>query len=90
MGTFLARYLPHFSEVTAPLRELLTKENEFRWEDDKHGKAFRQLKEMLVAAPVLGYYDVSNQLLFKQTQVALGWARPFYKMGNRSNMRRVL
>ena len=30
MGTFLARYLPHFSEVTAPLRELLTKENEFR------------------------------------------------------------
>jgi len=32
-ATFLAHYCPMFSEITAPLRDLLTKENKFRWNE---------------------------------------------------------
>ncbi len=65
MGQFLAKFVPHFSEVTAPLRELLMKENEFRWNEHTHGKAFQQLKQMLVTAPVLGYYDVTKPIVIQ-------------------------
>ena len=60
MATYLAKFVPNFSEVTFELRQLLAKDNEFRWDDTRHGKAFRQLKEMLVSAPVLAYYDVTK------------------------------
>jgi hypothetical protein len=44
MATYLAKFVPNFSEVTFELRQLLAKDNEFRWDDTRHGKAFRQLK----------------------------------------------
>ena len=65
MATYLAKFVPHFSEITAPLRELLLRDIEFRWDDDKHGRALRQLKEMLISAPVLGYYDVSKPVIIQ-------------------------
>jgi RNase H-like domain found in reverse transcriptase len=42
------------------LRELLSKDVEFRWNDDKHGAAWRKLKELLTTAPVVQYYDVTK------------------------------
>jgi ribosomal protein S14 len=58
LGTsgFLARFCPAYSEITAVLRELLCKDNEYRWQDDRHGAAWRRLKELLTTAPVLQYY----------------------------------
>ena len=40
MASYLARYVPQFSEVCTPLRQLLGRENEFRWGDNTHGQAF--------------------------------------------------
>jgi len=41
MATYLAKFVPCFSEVAVPLRELLLRDTDFRWEHDRHGKALR-------------------------------------------------
>ena len=58
MATYLAKFVPNFSEVTGKLRELLSQDVEFCWIDSIHGRALQQLKQMLASAPVLKYYDV--------------------------------
>ena len=62
MAAFLAKYVPNFSEVTAPIRTLLDKNNEFQWDTDVHGKAFDELKQLLQRSPVLRYYDVTKAI----------------------------
>src|SRR2546425_9375284 len=32
-STYLAKFVPEFSEITAPLRELLNEKNEFQWNE---------------------------------------------------------
>lgn len=54
-ANFLARYCPMYSEITAPLRELLTAQNEYCW-DIRHTEAFNRLKLTLASPPVLQYF----------------------------------
>jgi len=56
MATFLARYCPNFSQVTAPLRQLLAENNEFLW-DVRHTEALDKLKQLLTHSPVLRYFS---------------------------------
>ena len=63
MATFLAKFCPNFSEVTAKIRELLSKSVEFRWDEAIQGVAFNKLKELLSSAPVLQYYDVTKPVV---------------------------
>lgn len=65
MATYLAKFVPNFSHVTAPLRQLLSRDVEFCWDKDRHGKALTQLKQMLVTAPVLSYYDVTKPVVIQ-------------------------
>jgi hypothetical protein len=58
MATYLAKFVPQFSNVTSKLRELFLPDVEFRWDNLIHGAALRQLKEMLVSAPV--YYAITT------------------------------
>ena len=60
MATYLARYTPGFSKMTAPLRDLLKRDNEFRWDSAVHSKAVAKIKDALSNAPVLRYYDVNK------------------------------
>src|SRR6266516_6738522 len=62
VATYLSRYAPVFSQQTAPLRSLLESKNEFRWDEDIHGKAFEQLKLTFENAPVLSYFDVNKEI----------------------------
>ena len=62
MATYLAKFCPNFSSVTAPIRTLLLKETEFIWQQDVHGVAFDRLKALLVNAPVLAYYNPAQPL----------------------------
>jgi transposase InsO family protein len=72
MAVFLAKFVPNFSEVTAKLRELLLKDVEFRWDDVTHGAALRKLKDMLVTAPVLQYYDVRKPVVIQSDASSMG------------------
>jgi len=62
MATYLAKFVPNFSEVTA---KLLSKDVEHRWDDTIHCAALRKIKDMLMTSPVLRYYDVSKPLLIQ-------------------------
>ena len=56
MVNYLSKFIPQFSETTAPLRELLHKENGWSWLTPQ--EAFNKLKGALVKP--LQYFDVSR------------------------------
>lgn len=53
---YLSKFIPNYSTITTPLRELLRKDVVFRW-DQPQDIAFRKLKGILVSPPVLCYFD---------------------------------
>src|SRR5436190_22670637 len=55
----LTKFIPHYSDIIQPLRELLKKNNEFSWTIEQD-KAFKDLKSALSSAPSLGFYDVTK------------------------------
>ena len=59
MATYLAKFVPNFSEVTAPIRTLLDKDVEFLWDVNVHGLALTNLRSLLKSAPVwvLQFFD---------------------------------
>jgi len=73
MVTFLARWVPNLSTVTAPMREMLENDVIFEWGDAQE-KSFKKVKELLTSAPVLKYYDVTKpvQLTCDSSQYGLG------------------
>lgn len=53
---YLARFIPRYSEISAPLRGLLGKNVDFDWQQI-HEKTFVRLKSLISSAPVLKYYS---------------------------------
>ena len=62
LATYRAQCTPGFMDMTSPIRELLKKENDFRWDNTTYGAAFDQLQSMLLTASVLKYCDVTKTL----------------------------
>ena len=59
MITYLCKSLPQYSEVTAPLCELLKKEVHWHFEKPQL-EAINKLKDMTTNSPVLQFYDPSK------------------------------
>jgi hypothetical protein len=60
MFTFQGQFMPHFSETTAVLCELLAAENEFCW-NVRHTEAFNGLKHALCNASLLHYFQPGEE-----------------------------
>ena len=58
--TYLASYIPNFSEKSAPLRELLHKETPFTWDED-HEQALTNLKRAVSSGACLQFYDPNKE-----------------------------
>ena len=56
MVTYLAKFIPRLSTVSAPLRMLLEQNNEWMWQHEQE-KCFQTLKNILTSEPVLKFYD---------------------------------
>ena len=56
MVTYLAKWIPGFSEKTTPLRSLLHKNNAWQWGPEQE-TAWEHLKNLITTEPVLQYYD---------------------------------
>eukprot|EP00731_Ephydatia_muelleri_P013230 Em0007g540a len=52
----LSKFTPNIAELTKPLRELLSKKNEWTW-NEIHQKAFSKLKDEVSTQPVLALYS---------------------------------
>ena len=60
-GNFVAKFTPHVSNFTEPLRELTKKNTGFHWLES-HDKAFENLKKLLSGPETLRYYNVINSV----------------------------
>ena len=61
MITYLSRFAPSLSEITAPMRSLMRENTEFVW-DSPQQQAFNRVKQTITQAPVLAYYDPHKSL----------------------------
>ena len=61
---YLAKFLPHLSQVSEPLRQLTKKNQPFDW-DKSHDAAFTQIKKLITEPPVLKYYESTKPLIIQ-------------------------
>ena len=59
MLAYVGRFIPNLSDKSTILRELTKKGSAWVW-DANSVRVFRELKEILVKAPVLRYFDVAK------------------------------
>lgn len=57
MVNYLQKFASNLSEITAPMRDLLKDGNQFQWDEQVQGSSFKQVKEILSAAPFLKFFD---------------------------------
>lgn len=62
MATYLAKFCPNLSEVTAPLRELTKKGITWIWTDE-HDESWKNLKALVANSPSLCMFDPQKQLV---------------------------
>lgn len=60
--TYLQKFLPHMSEVSAPLRILLKKDVQWHWELEQD-ESFKRLKSLASESPVLAFYNKDEDLI---------------------------
>lgn len=60
--TYVSRFIPNLASMNAPLRDLLKRESNFRWEAE-HQRSFDRLKKAIGAVHHLGYYDPMDRTL---------------------------
>ena len=60
MATYCAKFIPKFSDVSEPLRELTKKDQTFQW-STQHEQSFNQIKELLTSAQVMAYFDPKKE-----------------------------
>lgn len=56
MTNFCARFIPHYSTITDPLRKLIKQDAVWSWTDE-HDDALQRLRDILTSHPVVAYFD---------------------------------
>ena len=69
MANYHKRFIDRYSQRSAPLRNLLSKNVPFRWGDDQE-KSFQDLKQALISPPILRFPD-SSRSFHLQTDASL-------------------
>ena len=60
MTTYLSKFIPNYSQTSAPLRTLLEKDCEWHWEEQQ-SVAFSALKRYITNAPVLKFFNPESE-----------------------------
>jgi hypothetical protein len=64
MINHLSIFIPNVSQINAPLRELVKHDVLWHW-DRPQREAFNQLKQLLIKAPVMQYFDPSKKIVIQ-------------------------
>ena len=62
MTNYLSKFIPQYSDLTGPLRQLIHHDVEWHWHD-AHDAAFSKLKQALTNPPVLQFFDTSKPVV---------------------------
>jgi len=68
---YLSKYIPHFSEIAAPLRDLVKQNVEWSWQP-LHDRKLAELKKLITEAPVLKYYSPNEPIVVSVDASAKG------------------
>lgn len=60
MVTYCVKFIPHFSDISEPLRELTKNDVQFQW-NEQHEQSFNKIKELLASAKVMAYFDPEKE-----------------------------
>lgn len=73
MCNYLSRYIPRYSDINQPLRELMKNDILFRWESNQED-SFNKLKIALCRSPCLTYFDTNQDITLSvdSSSTALG------------------
>lgn len=66
-----SRYIPNYSTITFPLRQLTTADATLRWTEE-HANAFNTHKQALTSAPVLAHYRLEANTRASRIRIPLG------------------
>ena len=64
MSQYLSRFSPELAAVSEPLRDLLSKKNVWRWEEN-HTRCFEEIKKTLADPVCLATYDARKETLIR-------------------------
>ena len=67
----LSKFQPQTTELTKPLRDLLSSKNQWLWSDGQD-EAFRAIKESLTSTPTLAHYDASRDTKLSSDALSYG------------------
>ena len=75
LAQYLAKFLPHLSDITKPLRELTRNDTDWMWESSQQS-AVDTLKKAVASTPVLRYYNLADEVTIQcdASQSGLGAA----------------
>ncbi|KAJ0183794.1 hypothetical protein K1T71_000217 [Dendrolimus kikuchii] len=71
MFNYVSKFIPGYADITAPLRNLLKTDVDYRWEKN-HDSCFEQLKNLLTNAPVLAFYQPEKELTLSVDASSVG------------------
>ena len=76
MVNHLAKFTPNLAEMTKPLRELLSKKNDWCWEFPQK-ESFAQVKKALTQSPVLALFDPRGEIVVSaDASFVWAWSSP--------------
>ena len=62
MATYCTKFIPSFSDVSYPLRNLTKKDVRFQWSQE-HQASFEKIKEMLTSEKTMAYLNLPRTLI---------------------------
>ncbi|CAG8695952.1 7919_t:CDS:1, partial [Ambispora gerdemannii] len=82
------RFIQGFSNIAEPMHRLLKKDQHYEWKEE-HEKAFQNLKEKLIDAPVLLYPDYKKKFILATDASKLGLGVILSQLDSNGNERPV-
>ena len=61
---YLSKFIPNYSSLTAPLRELTKKESKFRWNETEQ-RAFEKLKDAITNKKIMAYFNPKLPIILR-------------------------
>jgi len=77
---YLARFLPHLSDVCEPLRHLTDGDSIWDWQSSQD-MAFQKIKQLVTEAPFLRYYNVANPVTLQCDSSDFGLGATLLQLG---------
>ena len=89
LAQYLAKFLPHLSDITKPQRDLTRNDAEWMWESSQQNE-LDKLKKSVASTPVLRYYNIADEVTTQCDASQSGLGAALMQNGQPAAMHHVL